>query len=236
MLKFRLNIILTLVFFPFLQSDIANALSCENFGKITYNPAPEFYSPDDQRTVGLLVSVDSGTSVPPADIRPGCLPISFRYNNPGAVKTRSSGFWDGQIAKDKKGHAVFDSVQSGVSAWVLLMRDFTENRNLNTAFKIMNIYAPATGCVGDVGTPPNDCDHGLNPTEEYARKVANAVGRGPHDKLDLNPESNPNAAPLIEALFTEIATFEAGANFCNKECSANNEIFKNALAVVWGAN
>lgn len=213
------------------------AADCKNpSGKKSYLSNPEFFSPDGTRGEGLRVKV-KGNYVQVPDVRPQCLPIPVRYNNFGALKTRSKGPWAGQVSRDRKGHAVFKDVESGLSAWGTWIAARTKEPK--SAFEIMSIYAPPTDCVGSIGTPPDKCPYGINPTAQYAAQVASAVGKTAHDKLNLDATDCREGRDALFALFVEVATFEIGSNFCGGRCDVDRDLFDRAIdkaigPVSWG--
>src|SRR5687768_9948376 len=170
------------------------------------NPVPKPYirkaplcAPDGSRGRGIRIR-DTAVAIP--DLRCECLPIAIRYNNPGVLKTRKAGYWRGQIGKDSKGHAIFESVDAGIAAWATWISIRADRRPPHTAFSLMSLYAPPDDCVGSVGKPP-DCPFGTNPTLEYAIRVARAVNKGPQDPLNLDGRDCANGRPSLYSLFTE---------------------------------
>lgn len=217
----------------------ANAADCENLVKTPYLKSPSLYSPEDTRAKGIKIWME-GKLVDIPDRRPQCLPIALRYNNPGAMKTRKQGYWPGQINKDKKGHAVFNTLEDGIAAMALWFKVKHDSGKQYSAYDIMSIYAPPTDCVGSIGTPPN-CKFGLNPTEEYANRVAKSVGKNSKEPLNLNGADCAEGNKIMYALITEIATFEIGKNFCGAQsknsvslCSVDQNVFDNAIEKVFG--
>lgn len=215
------------------------AQTCANPNRKTYNNRPEACAPEGTRGVGISVRGRGGSPVNVPDVRCKCLPIALRYNNPGVLKTPRGG-WAGQMRDargglvfDSKQHAVFPTVEAGVAAWSVWMKRRSVDGNLRTAFKLMSLYAPPTDCVGSIGKPPN-CPHGLNPTEEYARKIGASVGKGPHDTLDLDGTRRKGRDTLY-AIFSAIITFEIGGDFCNGTCTADREVFERGMNLAWGA-
>lgn len=213
-----------------LFSSSANAMDkvCDTPSGKIYNSNPKFSAPDEERGKGIYVQQD-GKLEPLRETRAKCLPLPIRYNNFGALKTRSRGPWAGQIDKDSKGHAIFTTAKDGIGAWV----EFIDGlKKPQTAFTLMSRYAPPNDCVGSVGVWP-DCPYGPNPTEEYARKVARAVALGPHDRLKIDP-SHCMGRIALETLLNEIVTFENGAGFCGGRCEVDPDIFNSALDEKYG--
>lgn len=217
----------------------AQGQTCANPNKKIYNNHPEACAPDGTRGVGVSVRGRDGHPADVPDLRCKCLPIALRYNNPGVLKTPRGG-WAGQMqdargspVHDSKGHAVFPTVEAGVAAWSMWMKKRSEEGDRRTAFKIMSLYAPPDDCVGSIGKPPN-CPFGINPTEEYARKVAASVGRGPHDTLNLDGHLREGRDTLY-SIFSVIITFEIGGDFCNGSCTVSRDVFERGMDLAWGA-
>lgn len=210
---------------------------CKNPNQKTYNKNPIFCGPDGTRGVGIKLVVDD-EAVPIPDLRCACLPIALRYNNPGVLKTPPGG-WKTQLrdragkpVADAKGHALFGSVEDGIAAWGEWIKLRIEKDQLHTAFQIMSLYAPADDCVGSVGKPPN-CPYGVNPTLEYAERVASAVNKGPDEELNLDG-ARADGRDALYAVFSAIATFEIGADFCRSRCEVSRKVFDKAMDSVWG--
>jgi|GEM_PF-1923868 len=129
-----------------------------------------------------------------------------------------------QIAKDKRGHAVFDSVEGGTAAWGLWMRKKFESGRAYSAFDIMSVYAPPDDCVGSIRNKDGQCPYGLNPTQVYAERVAASVGKKANDHLDLNGANCQGGRNGLYALFREIASFEIGGNFCGRKDAASGRV------------
>jgi hypothetical protein len=209
----------------------ADDVKCQNPGKVTYLKSPSYKAPDGTRGVGLRVAVN-GETVPVPDLRPECLPIAIRYYNYGVLKTRQRGPWPGQIAKDHYGHAVFATVRDGLAAWTTWIKDRTHNAP-KSAFELMSIYAPPDDCVGSVGKPPN-CPYGINPTLDYAKRVAAAVQKAPYEKLKLDPQDCAEGRKALYSVFIQVATFEIGASFCGGTYSIDVHLFEDTLAEIGG--
>jgi len=130
--------------------------------------------------------------------------VCIRFNNYWCIKAVG---WKGEIGRDSRGHAIFDDPVYAARAVARQFWTWWNRDKRRTAFDIMSVYAPPDDCVGSIGKPPK-CKYGLNPTEAYAAKVAEAVQKGPHDMLDLFDDKgrmNRNVAiPLMQA----IAKFE----------------------------
>jgi len=212
---------------------------CGNPVQKPYNSSPQFFAPDGTRGVGIRIWIN-GVLSPVPDTKAACLPIALRYNNPGVLKTPSKGSWPNQTSKDSKGHAVFPTVEAGITAWGLWMKKKSESGKPQTAMSIMSVYAPPNDCVGSIGTPPN-CPYGINPTAEYAARVAANVNKKPEDVLNLDGTDCKEGRDALYALFQQIASFEIGGNFCGREnnktlalCDVDRELFDKAMDTAYG--
>jgi len=202
---------------------------CKNPNQKTYNKKPAFCAPDGTRGAGVsLVVNDEAIAIP--DVRCSCLPIALRYNNPGVLKTPQGGWKTqmrdsaGELIADAKGHALFGSVEDGIAAWGEWMKRQIDKGQFTTAFQIMSLYAPPDDCVGSVGKPPN-CPYGINPTLEYAERVASAVNKGANEELNLDG-ADAGGREALYAVFSAIATFEIGSDFCKSKCKISRELFE----------
>ena len=139
----------------------------------------------------------------------------------------------GEPIADAKGHALFASVEDGIAAWEEWMKRRIEKGQFTTAFQIMSLYAPPDDCVGSIGKPPN-CPYGINPTLEYAERVASAVNKGANEELNLDG-ADARGREVLYAVFSAIATFEIGSDFCKSKCKISREMFDKAMDSVWGA-
>ncbi len=121
--------------------------------------------------------------------------------------------WDGQIGKDEKGHAIFQSTNYGVNAWVKWMSaKFTSGKDFSI-FKIISIYAPPDDCVGSIGTPPNNCKYGLNPTSIYAEKIAKSINIKSDSIIIASKLSTDEKNTLYYSIFKSISTIRNRIGF-----------------------
>lgn len=207
----------------------AYAAGCGNPGGQVFHPTPPIAAPDTTRTVGFTIGGPL-RSRPVPDPRPECLPLALRLNNPGALKTPRAGPWAGQIDKDSKGHAVFATVEDGVSAWLTWMRRRIAG-GTDTPFRIMSMYAPPDDCIGSQPKLPNgQCPprYPLNPTAEYAKLVAEAAGVGINERITLRGGAADGA--LLRAMLRTIIQFEIGRRFCDGGCDVTDATFEAAIA------
>ena len=219
----------------------ASAIECGNPVTTPYNNAPKYFAPDGTRGEGIKIWIKGALSEI-VDTKPACLPIPLRYNNFGALKTPSKGPWPGQVGKDDKGHAIFSTVQAGMTAWGIWMKRKGDSDKPQTAMSIMSVYAPPDDCVGSIGKFPN-CPFGKNPTAEYAAQVAASVDKTAQDVLSLNGADCKEGRIVLYGLLQQIATFEIGANFCGREsgktsglCHIDRELFDKAMDAAFAQN
>jgi hypothetical protein len=206
---------------------------CSNAVRKPYNLSPIVYAPDQTRALGALVEVDKGLGRAVTDRRASCLPIPLRYNNPGSIQTPKGG-WPNQTGKDRHGTATFATMEDGVKAFMLWVKR-REAQRVDTAFKMISLYAPPDDCIGSVDKlPDGTCPNGFNDTKGYARKVSEAVRLGPNDRLPLDGSDGEKGRPTIRALLRAIMTFEVGADFCNRACDVEDAIFQRAADAIWG--
>lgn len=223
-------------------SHLNAAPTCKNLVDKPYNPSPQVFAPPQTLGDGIHIWVGGkATAIP--DRRPACLPIPLRYNNPGAIKTRARAWWPHQIAKDKLGHAVFNSVENGTAAWGLWIKQKHESGRAYSAFDIMSVYAPPDDCVGSRRDKNGRCIYGFNPTKLYAERVAASVGKKAHDPLDLNGANCQKGRDGLYALFREIASFEISGEFCGRKdassatlCEIDRNMFNRALDSAFNAS
>jgi hypothetical protein len=198
-----------------LSSPAFSSIICDNLNHKVYNSNPHYFAPKD--SLGEHFKVWKGDRlIPIPDIKPECLPLALRYNNPGALKTPRKFMWDGQVGKDEKGHAIFKSTSYGVKAWIKWMSTKFSSGKDYSIFSIISIYAPPDDCVGSIGTPPNNCKFGLNPTATYAEKIAKNIKMNPNSTIIASRLSTDEKNELYYSIFKSISTFEIGSDFCGR--------------------
>ena len=155
-------------------------------------------------------------------------PLGIRYFNFGCIKTKKSGFWLGQIAKDSKGHAIFKEPLYGIRAMVVLNAEIIEIRKKNTLLNFFNVYAPSDDCLGSVDkilvNGKYTCPNGYNKPEVYAKKVGDAIGLGINDKIVIRDSSGNLDVKLMTLIISEVAGFETG-----KKCKFSEETVTKAI-------
>ncbi len=126
-----------------------------------------------------------------------------RHKNPLNVKAPSQPYWKGQVARDCRGHAVFDDVAFGTRAAIITLRTYWITHNLRTVAKIISRWAPSTDTIGSIaGAARND-------PGDYARYVARKAKIQPTTALALFSESGSieDVAMLYE-LISAMAKYE----------------------------
>lgn len=208
-------------------------LVCGNAVTKPFHASPIFLAPDDTRVSGILVNIDDGAGQPIRDTRPACLPLALRLNNPGAQK---SGEAPGQMGADAKGHAIFATPAAGI-AEIVRWVERRQREGKGSAFAMMSRYAPPDDCIGSVDKlPSGECPPGfpLNPTREYAARIAAALGKGPMDDLGLGRHKCAGERRAIRIFVEEIMTFESGVGFCEGRCGMTDALFNAAIDMAWG--
>lgn len=206
---------------------------CENGVTKPFLANASTFAPDDTRGRGILVNIDDGAGEPVRDMRPGCLPLALRLNNPGAQKSENA---EGQIGFDTKGHAIFATPEAGI-AEIIRWVERRQREGKGSAFAMMSRYAPPDDCIGSVDKlPSGECPPGfpLNPTREYAARIAAALGKGPMDDLGLGRRKCADERSAIRIFVEEIMTFESGAAFCEGRCGMTDALFSAAMEMAWG--
>lgn len=137
--------------------------------------------------------------------QPGMLCV--RFNNYWCIKSPKGKptYWNGQESQDSRGHAQFSHPKYAARAFVKLLRTYYFKHGLRSANDIMNRYAPPTDTIGSVeGGKPN-------PTADYAKQIARALGKGPDDDLNLFADENTVNRDEMVALLTVFAKWEITA-------------------------
>jgi hypothetical protein len=142
----------------------------------------------------------SGAQLTPDELdKPGM--VCIRFNNYWCVKAAG---WRGQISKDSRGHAQFDTPASGAHT-------YRYSHNLKTANEIISRYAPSDDCVGSIGKPPN-CPHGVNPVKDYAERIAQAAGKKPSEDLGLFDENGKINLKVAVPVFQAFSLYELSSD------------------------
>lgn len=111
------------------------------------------------------------------------LPRGIRNNNPGNIE-RDGTPWQG-LAVDQSGDArfcVFASAPDGIRALARLLITYQDKHGLRSVRTILARYAPPAE----------------NDTGAYVRSVAQAIGIGPDDRLDVHTYAHME--PLVRAI------------------------------------
>lgn len=112
-----------------------------------------------------------------------------RNNNPGNIRL-SSAPWQGKVGGSDTAFETFADAKAGIRALAVNLRTYQNRHGLDTVREIISRYAPASE----------------NNTAAYVRAVANAVGIGPDDQIDLSSDAT------LTALVAAIITHENGRN------------------------
>lgn len=116
----------------------------------------------------------------------GLTPRGIRNNNAGNIRytpSGSTGGWRGAIPMDKasdKSYMQFDTAQNGLRAMGKLLWNYQLNSGRNTIHEVISKWAPSTE----------------NNTPAYVEKVANDLGVGIHDEIDVRS----SLVPLMKAI------------------------------------
>ncbi|HEN4998335.1 TPA: structural protein [Klebsiella aerogenes] len=107
----------------------------------------------------------------------------IRNNNPGNIRWGDN--WQGlvpEFQRTDKSFCQFKSPEYGVRAMVVILRNYQRKYGLDTISKIISRWAP-----------PNE-----NNTQAYINSVAQSVGVGVDQKIDVN--DSRIMIPLLEAI------------------------------------
>jgi len=116
------------------------------------------------------------------------LPRGLRNKNPGNIRFNASNNWDGQIGKDDRGFARFDSMHHGLRAAAKLLLNYQRLHNLTTIQQIIGRWAPTNE----------------NNTSSYIDSVATAMTVSPAQYLPLTEQIT------LAELLTAIVKHENG--------------------------
>lgn len=135
------------------------------------------------------------------------LPRSVRNNNPGNIVFDPRNPWQGQTGSDGK-FAIFDTPESGDRAHAKLLENYQKLHGINTIRGAISRFAP-----------PSDG----NDTAAYVASVAQQLGLGPDDPIDL---SDPRINSAIRGAQQPI---EAGSAMPPPQQADGNDPFLQAL-------
>ncbi|MDH6309790.1 hypothetical protein M2451_002026 [Dysgonomonas sp. PFB1-18] len=126
--------------------------------------------------------------------------LSQRTNNPGALFWDGSTNWQGMTKSKCKSGAImyFDSVDYGVRAQLMTLKNYYKKHGINTLIGITTRYAPY--------------GHGNNNPAVYAQTLASCMGMNTTDKFNL--DSNRQ---LLAAVGYYIHRVEAGYYWVPRE-------------------
>ena len=98
----------------------------------------------------------------------GQLTRGLRNNNPGNIRDTSE-TWVGELGADDAGYIRFDTMQHGVRAMAITLRNYQRRYGLNTVRGIVGRWAPSSE----------------NDTGAYVRDVSARLGVGPDQPIDV---------------------------------------------------
>ena len=102
----------------------------------------------------------------------------FRNKNPmNVVAMGKHNPWLGQVGKDDQGLAKFKTWEHGLRAGYHTLKKYRDKRGINTLFKLTSRY-----CEGDA--------------LRYAVHIGKAIGKGPHEKVDIME----HIVPIMKAI------------------------------------
>lgn len=105
---------------------------------------------------GVDLAVETFEAVQPIELpEPVTLSYTFNYTevfigngtlasenrNPLNIKARSTDPWEGQVGRDKYGHAVFETWEHGIRAASLVLRSYAVTHGIDTVEGIVNRFA-----------------------------------------------------------------------------------------------
>lgn len=105
---------------------------------------------------GVDLAVETFEAVQPIELpEPVTLSYTFSYTevfigndtlasenrNPLNIKARSTDPWEGQVGRDKYGHAVFETWEHGIRAASLVLRSYAVTHEIDTVEGIINRFA-----------------------------------------------------------------------------------------------
>lgn len=94
------------------------------------------------------------------------VPIPVKNRNPLNIKTLGKNDqWEGQIGKDRHGHAIFESVEAGIRAGAFVLSSYEKRHNITTINDLVKRFCtanrvPYAAFLGE--------KMGLDPDEEFA--------------------------------------------------------------------
>lgn len=90
------------------------------------------------RKKNAYASVESNVSWLPGErfMNDLVLPLGVRNNNPGNIKWNALNNWVGQMGKDSQGHIIFDTIENGIRAMNITLRNYRKSGR-NTIRKVI---------------------------------------------------------------------------------------------------
>lgn len=121
--------------------------------------------------------------------------IGLKNNNVGNIKNFNSTYYFGQVGNDYKGHAIFNDMSNGVTAFSndVLYKIFSRSPKLDTLNKLINVYAP----ISDG-----------NNTKEYINFLKQKTGLNENEII-------PKNKTVLVALLDSMGKYELSINNFN---------------------
>lgn len=129
-----------------------------------------------------------------------------KTNNVGNIRYSPNNKWKGQIGKNKSGFVVFDTLENGFRALMLLLVGYVR-KGRNTIEKIVYVYAP-----------PNE-----NDTQNYIRVVSASLGIKP-DQVITEKMLKENNGELLKKFADIISEHEKGMMFAQSTIDKGFEL------------
>lgn len=107
-------------------------------------------------------------------------PRGIRQNNAGNIRPNKNYTWNG-ASGESGGYLIFSDMRYGIRAMVKILRNYNALHGINTVKGIIYRWAP-----------PSD----NNPTDAYVKHVAQALGVGINDEINVN-DYMPNLIKVI---------------------------------------
>lgn len=109
----------------------------------------------------------------------------FRNNNPGNIKPTSDTEFNGQTGRDAQGFGIFSSMEYGIRAIAVILKNYENRDGLNTVREMITRWSTTDQSA-------------------YVADVSAYVGVGPDDPIDVNDPAT------LEAMIQGIITQENG--------------------------
>ena len=110
------------------------------------------------------------TEAPKLQEPQGGVTLAQKNKNPLNVKSMPHAVWEGQVATDRHGHAVFSSWEYGIRAASLTLRSYARRHSIDTVEAVVQRFAKTA-------TPENKA--------RYTGFLARRLNVGPREKINL---------------------------------------------------